>query len=72
LSEKQQHLVPPSRPLGHDVSVSTMRSATVERLKRSVRQSALYRFNGKEYALQSGTNPVPGIQRPVGGSAPAR
>jgi hypothetical protein len=37
-----------------------------------VRQSALYRFNGKEYALQSGTNPVPGIQRPVGGSAPAR
>jgi hypothetical protein len=33
----------------------------VEHLKSSVRQTARYHFDGKEYVLVSGTNPVPGI-----------
>jgi len=33
----------------------------VEHLKSTVKQTARYRFDGKEYGLVSGTNPVPGI-----------
>jgi hypothetical protein len=34
----------------------------VEHTTRIVRQSARYRFNGKEYLLAGGTNPVPSIE----------